>query len=131
MSVIRYSEDLSMICSTLRQERQEIRLLTLCPGAFQQEIQCKLRIVSLNQNLKYVALSYCWGDQNDHDKISVNGQKITVTRSLATALKYMRRNDKEVILWNDATCINQNDEIEKGSQIMLMGQIYARGKMNT
>ena len=120
-----------MIWSTLRQERQEIRLLTLCPGTFQQEIQCKLHIVSLDQDLKYVALSYCWGDQNDRDTINVNGQKITVTRSLATALRYMRRNDEEVILWNDATCINQNDEIEKGLQIMLMGQIYARGKMNT
>lgn len=120
-----------MIWSTLRHERQEIRLLTLCPGVFQQEIQCRLRIVSLNQSLKYVALSYCWGDCNDQDTISVNGQKITVTRSLATALKYMRRNDEEVILWNDATCINQNDQIEKGSQIMLMGQIYARGKSDT
>ena len=130
MSVSLHSEDLAMIWSTLKQERQEIRLLTLCLGAFQQEIQCKLRIVSLNEDLQYVALSYCWGDQNDRDSISVNGQKITVTRSLATALKYMRRNDEEVILWNDATCINQNDEIEKGSQIMLMGQIYARGKMN-
>ena len=131
MSIIRHSEDLAMIWSTLKHERQEIRLLILCPGAFEQEIQCKLRIVSLNQNLNYVALSYCWGDLNDQDTISVNGQKITVTRSLATALKYMRRNDEEVILWNDATCINQNDWIEKGSQIMLMGQIYARGKSDT
>lgn len=131
MSVSRHSKDLAMIWSTLRQERQEIRLLTLCPGAFQQEIQCKLRVVSLNQNLKYVALSYCWGDQNNRDTISVNGQKIAVTMSLATALKYMRRCDQDVILWNDATCINQNDEIEKGSQIMLMGQIYARGKSDT
>ena len=120
-----------MIWSTLKQECQEIRLLTLCPGPFQQEIHCKLRIFSLNQDLKYVALSYCWGDQNDRDTISVNGQKITVTRSLATALKYMRRKDEDLILWNDATCINQNDEIEKASQIMLMGQIYARGKMKT
>ena len=120
-----------MIWSTLKQECQEIRLLTLCPGAFQQEIYCKLRIFSLNEDPKYVALSYCWGDQNDRDTISVNGQKITVTRNLATALKYMRRNDEDLILWNDATCINQNDEIEKGSQIMLMGQIYARGKMKT
>ena len=63
--------------------------------------------------------------------LGINEQKISVTRSLATALKYMRRNDEELILWNDATCINQNDEIEKGSQIMLMGQIYARGKSDT
>ncbi len=120
-----------MIWSTLEQKRQEIRLLTLCPGAFEQEIQCKLRIVSLNQHPNYVALSYCWGYQNNRGTISINEQKISVTRSLATALKYMRRNDEELILWNDATCINQNDEIEKGSQIMLMGQIYARGKSDT
>ena len=120
-----------MIWSPLKQERREIRLLTLCPGAFEQEIQCKLRIVSLVQHTDYVALSYCWGDPNSRDTISLNEQKISVTRSLATALKYMRRNDKEVILWNDATCINQSDKIEKGSQIMLMGQIYARGKLDT
>lgn len=120
-----------MIWSTLKQERQEIRLLTLCPGAFEQEIQCKLRIVSLDRHPNYVALSYCWGDPNSRDTISINEQKISVTRSLATALKYMRRKDEEAILWNDATCINQNDEIEKGSQIMLMGLIYARGKSDS
>lgn len=120
-----------MIWSTLKQERQEIRLLTLCPGAFEQEIQCKLRIVSLDQPLKYVALSYCWGDQKIRDTISINEHRISVTKSLATALRYMRRNDEEVILWNDATCINQTDEVEKGSQIMLMGQIYAKGKSDT
>lgn len=87
-----------MIWSTLRQERREIRLLTLCPASFQHKIQCKLRIVSLNQDLNYVALSYCWGDQNDRDTISVNGHQITVTRNRATALRYMRRIDEEVVL---------------------------------
>ena len=120
-----------MIWSTLEKERHEIRLLTLCPGVFEQEIQCKLRVLSLDQHLNYVALSYCWGDQNNRGTISINEQNISVTMSLATALRYVRRNDEEVILWNDATCINQDDEIEKGSQIRLMGQIYARGKADT
>lgn len=120
-----------MIWTPLEQERREIRLLTLCPGAFEKEIQCKLRIVSLDQHPNYVALSYCWGDPNDRDTISINERTISVTNSLATALKYMRGNDEKVILWNDATCINQTDEAEKGSQIMLMGQIYAGGKSDT
>ena len=120
-----------MIWSPLKQERGEIRLLTLCPGNFEQDIQCKLRIVSLDQHPNYVALSYCWGDPNDRATISLNEQDHPVTSSLATALRYVRRNDEEVILWNDATCINQKDRVEKGSQIMLMGQIYAGGKSDT
>ena len=120
-----------MIRSTLEEERQGIRLFTLCPAAVEQEIQCKLRIVALDQHPNYVTLSYCWGNPNYRGTISINEQKISVMRSLAAALKYMRRNDEEVILWNDATCISQNDEVEKWSQITLMEQIYARGKSDT
>ena len=127
-------QSLAMIWEPLEQEREEIRLLTLYSGAFENDIKCTIRTVSLGQHLEYAALSYCWGiedDPNNRGTISINGQSISVTKSLATALKYMRRDNEEVIVWNDATCINQKDEIEQESQIRLMGQIYAKGKSAT
>ncbi|KAK6218473.1 Ankyrin and HET domain-containing protein [Colletotrichum tabaci] len=56
--------------------------------------------------------------------IIVNRQTLKVTRSLATALRYLRSQDQGVILWADSICIDQSNAAEKNVQVALMGDIY-------
>ncbi|KXJ93679.1 heterokaryon incompatibility protein-domain-containing protein [Microdochium bolleyi] len=85
----------------------------------------------------FVALSYNWGPGDGH--IVVDGQPAKVTANLEKALREIRdkgwfpttttttnsnTDDKKVMLWVDALCINQLDDSEKAVQIGRMGQIY-------
>jgi Heterokaryon incompatibility protein (HET) len=116
------------IYSALHPEKRDIRILTVSSGVFNDEIQCKLHSVSLDDNPSYTALSYCWGDANQRGYIRLNGQKVSVAKSLELALRYMRHIEVNVVVWADAICINQDDTIEKSFQVTMMGDIYAKGK---
>ena len=51
---------------------------------------------------------------------------LNITESLFLALQRFRLEDEARNLWADAVCINQNDNLEKGKQVTLMGDIYRR-----
>jgi hypothetical protein len=123
-----FNSDLEKIYSTLSAEVNEIRHLTVFLGSFEDQIQCALDPVSLNVNPSYFALSYCWGDAKARTEIKVNGQQVSVTKSLECALRYLRKVDEDVVIWADAICINQQDTAEKSAQVSMMGDIYAKGK---
>lgn len=112
----------------LDREKQDIRLLTIFPGTFNDIIHAKLDQVSLKSNPRYTALSYCWGDAKEYAEILVNGKKAQVRKSLGIALRYLRRIGDAMVVWADAICINQSDLKEKSSQVSMMGQIYRTGK---
>jgi hypothetical protein len=59
------------------------------------------------------------------DHGSLEFRTLQVGPNLATALRYLREDDKPVTLWIDALCINQADETEKGEQILRMAAVYA------
>ncbi|KAK2770639.1 ankyrin and HET domain-containing protein [Colletotrichum kahawae] len=77
---------------------------------------------------KYDALSYMWGNHNERGTIYVNGQPMDVTRSLHTALRYLRLPREEVVIWADAICINQTDTQEKSVQVGKMNEIYTQAR---
>lgn len=56
----------------------------------------------------------------------INERTVAVGRKLHAALN--RSRDKEVILWVDAVCINQEDVTEKGNQVKIMATIYRYAK---
>jgi CRISPR/Cas system CSM-associated protein Csm2 small subunit len=114
--------------SALNRDKREIRLLTLCSGGFEDEIRCKLDVVSLDETLTYTALSYCWGNQSEHSEVFVDERKANITKSLEIALRYARQDYQDVVLWVDAICINQENLKEKSYQVGMMGRIYATGK---
>jgi hypothetical protein len=90
----------------------EIRLLTILPSAdFVAPIKCRVHatVLAVTPSPKYKALSYVWGDPNNTLEISVNGAIRQVTTNLASALRYIRDTEEEVVLWADAICINQED----------------------
>jgi predicted AAA+ superfamily ATPase len=58
--------------------------------------------------------------------IFCEGHATDVTTNLGNALRYLRQDDKELIIWVDALCINQQDVNEKTRQVGMMGEIYRR-----
>ncbi|KAF2186241.1 hypothetical protein K469DRAFT_706906 [Zopfia rhizophila CBS 207.26] len=112
--------------SPLKKERKEIRLISLHPGTLHQDIKCTTSVVSLLDNPKYETLSYVWGDATKTAPIHLNGHEHHSTTNLVTALRYLREGIQEPrVLWIDALCINQFDNIEKSWQVSMMSSIYA------
>ncbi|KAI4679975.1 uncharacterized protein J4E88_005865 [Alternaria novae-zelandiae] len=106
-----------------------IRVLKLQPGDNNQDIDCSLEIVDIEQSKgSYEAISYVWGDPNDTVDVQCNGQRVPITVSLSDALRNFRHTSEPRVLWADALCINQEDKKEKGHQVKRMGEVYANAK---
>ncbi|KAF2748669.1 HET-domain-containing protein, partial [Sporormia fimetaria CBS 119925] len=103
---------------------REIRLLHLQPGAWKDPIQGTLDVVSLSKKPKYQALSYVWGDPTNRKPISIDGELFLATQYLFNALQRIRHPWKQLYLWVDAVCINQDDLHERQNQVAIMGEIY-------
>lgn len=122
------SSSSSLICSNetehLDTDRRQIRLLTLLPGQFGSLIRYTLQIVSLDDDPRYEALSYVWGDPRYRLPIFSKDRTLLVTENLEAALRHLRLEDKPRILWIDAVCINQEDLDERSHQVSMMGSVY-------
>jgi hypothetical protein len=124
------------------------RLLHLLPSTDPDApIYCKLMetqipIIQLGEaksprfsSIYYRALSYAWGSPV-FPKILIVVQEINsetgstgllnITENLHCALKTLRKQHGELVLWVDAICINQADDKERSKQVKNMPQIYAQ-----
>ncbi|KAI1141067.1 HET-domain-containing protein [Hypoxylon sp. FL0543] len=116
----------------LNADTREIRMLEIHPAFLTlSTIKCSLVIASLDKLGDdsvpfsfYEALSYTWGDPTGKVTIKLDGCPFEVTRNLAAALRRLRAKRGYRYLWVDAICINQADELERNSQVALMGLIY-------
>ena len=104
----------------------QIRLIVLEAGVRDDAIRGELRIVSVDENPTYTALSYCWGVPTKIRGVNVRGEQLLVTENLYVALRYLRREDADVVLWVDALCINQDDFEERSQQVSIMDKIFSR-----
>jgi hypothetical protein len=131
----------------------EIRLFRLLPGSFSDDIEidifhAKSRFKEEEHNISksrklsdaiihpsqgiplYEALSYVWGSEAEPSFVTVrrisrySPGRLSVTQNLAEALRYLRKENEDRILWVDAICINQKDLAERGVQVGRMGNIY-------
>ena len=102
----------------------EIRLLSLEPGDWSSEIECRLSTTALESASSYEALSYTWGDASNTRENFIDGLRCTVTESLELALRHIRRKDAARTLWVDALCINQEDVDECSQQVGRMMDIF-------
>ena len=108
--------------------KREIRLLRLLPGDKSTKPCCEMFEASMDEKPEYFALSYTWGDQSVTSTVSVNGHEVSVTGNLEVALRNLRHEDDAMTIWIDALCINQQDLVEKGRQIMQMWHVYSQAK---
>lgn len=107
----------------LLQHKQQIRLIHLKPGSSGDPIRCTVRVASLQNSPRYEALSYHWGEGR-HQEIILDGIGFKISPNLWKALRELRRPSDDRILWVDALCINQKDDLEKSWQVNMMDKIY-------
>ncbi|KAM0543272.1 hypothetical protein ACHAPJ_012418 [Fusarium lateritium] len=107
----------------------DIRILSLLPGSFDDPIRCGLTVEPIEQDLRYDALSYMWGDPSVTLPITVDDDDaFPATISLQTALRHLRLQNRPRRLWVDAVCIKQNDIHERKFQVALMKDIYSKAR---
>ncbi|GAP86905.1 putative ankyrin and het domain protein [Rosellinia necatrix] len=121
-----------------------IRIATIQPGSFNEDIRISLRLEQLDSDHTpvYEAMSYAWGLPVDSPpRISVNHPQhhhylrhfspsnagsLSVRPNLFLALRHVRLETKPRHLWIDAICIDQDNISDKAAQVAMMGEIYAR-----
>lgn len=99
----------SKIYAPLDTDRREIRLASIVPGRWSEDVYCNLKVVSLDDTPTYEALSYTWGDPLDKTPIFLNGLTFLVTKNLLWALRRLRHSRETRYIWIDALCINQSN----------------------
>jgi hypothetical protein len=110
--------------SDIAMKRDEIRLIRLLPGSWNDVIRCELVFKSLCNIRPYHTLSYVWGSRNKSRRIELDGHDFYITTNLVSALQHLRQQLKDTLLWSDALSINQTDDGERTRQVNLMGRIY-------
>lgn len=87
-------------------------------------IQCSLSVDELHRE-RYCALSYVWGTTRDPpDTIDCSGFNIPVSTNCLSALRRLRSDLEEFVIWVDAVCIDQNNDDEKAQQIPMMKDVF-------
>ncbi|GAP84250.1 putative heterokaryon incompatibility protein [Rosellinia necatrix] len=122
----------------LTQEDQQIRVLVVKPGAFDDIIHAHFESVSLDRfdddQEGFHALSYCWGDSLDTvDNVLeiesiVGSGPFRIGRTIERAIRRLRVQDRPLRIWIDALCIDQGNHEERVRQVSIMGSIYSRAK---
>lgn len=129
----------------LRNVNDGVRFLRLFPGRLEDHVMCELFEAELRDRMcyelpppwnsqsqanrvKYEALSWSWGRATAQHQIHVRKgtgiAKMKVSKDLVWALKHLRRPHEDRILWIDAICINQEDNIERNHQVENMSVLY-------
>ncbi|KAF4633887.1 hypothetical protein G7Y89_g4233 [Cudoniella acicularis] len=105
-----------------------IRLLRLYPGHGRAELKGVLYHVWLDSAEPFQAISYVWGNSLKLFNLKTPEGSIPLTVSLYLGLKRLRERDRAVVLWADAICIDQDNNQEKGHQILIMSEIFKSAK---
>lgn len=111
---------------------QTIRLIHARRLSADGRIIIKLKHFSLfeAQYPRFTAISYVWGEKKLHpQKVVINGRTCQVLESIYPILALISDNPvvkKDVWFWIDYLCINQDDSLERATQVALMGTLYQR-----
>ncbi|KAM7209796.1 Heterokaryon incompatibility protein (HET) domain containing protein [Rhypophila decipiens] len=110
-------------------QRMELRLLSIKPGQFVEDVHCWLLPCTIDKLPAYEAISYTWADESgdtaESKQISLNNVPFPVTSNCEAALKRARLPVRARTVWIDAVCIDQQNNEERGHQVQLMPKIYA------
>ena len=118
--------DFDDLYKPLNVEKREIRLLHITSSLIlQEQPQCFLETVSLDDNPHFEALSYVWGDPSLTRPIRLENCEWYATVNLEAGLRYLRSTSEDIVIWVDALCIDESSVDERNSQVLLMKTIYS------
>ena len=113
--------------SDLAIDDNEIRLISVAPGEYDDPIFCHMFHVNMRLSNDYTALSYTWGKKAASEVIHINNQyQFHVTPNLKDALLHLRQKSVTRMFWIDAICINQENVLERNKHIPRMRDVYAQ-----
>jgi len=103
-----------------------IRVLILEPGKWADPLKARLEEKRFQDaKTSYEALSYAWGAFHLSGKrIQIQDSTLPITSNLDDALRSLRLEQCQRVLWVDYVCINQSDLQERVHQVRMMGDIY-------
>ncbi|KAH9206405.1 heterokaryon incompatibility protein-domain-containing protein, partial [Leptodontidium sp. 2 PMI_412] len=105
-------------------EPGEIRLLKLKRWIPFLGVRADLYHVKLADKPVYEAISYTWGTSNEEREVSINGRPFVTSTSTYDTLYGRSSMFRSRVLWIDYICIDQTNNLEKGSQVNMMTEIY-------
>ncbi|XEV05057.1 hypothetical protein FSHL1_010344 [Fusarium sambucinum] len=118
---------------TRRLDDTEFRVLSISPAIDEDcPIHAVLGDYQIDSCPEYETVSYCWGGedgdarQNRPVYVGDYWDVLLQTKNCWSMLQYIRLESHTRLIWIDAICINQNDNLEKETQVPLMGRIYWR-----
>lgn len=91
-------------------------------------LRTKLFEISLENPPSYEAISYTWDQQQADQPLRCNNKRLHVTANAISALKAVRLQGQDRVVWIDSICINQSSVADKNTQVPLMGRIYKKAK---
>ncbi|KAI1171403.1 ankyrin repeat-containing domain protein [Nemania sp. FL0916] len=104
--------------------KRSLRLLRLRRGTGP-EIECELIPTTLDDELRYEAVSYTWGPNFKVATVNVNGKRLPINFNLNLILQDLRSLEIDRLLWVDAICIDQSNAVEKGHQVQQMRDVFS------
>lgn len=60
--------------------------------------------------------------------MNLEGQEVLVTQNCEAALRQLRNKSRNIRIWIDALCINQQNISERNQQVRMMEEIYQKAK---
>jgi hypothetical protein len=124
----------------LDQTKQEIRLCQIFPRDCAHAnaiIKCRITHHTLDVppdsaylglDLKYTALSYCWGGPGGQSTILLNDHPFQIGGNLHRFMAQTRGRDEDqnIYFWIDQLCIDQSNINERNQQVQRMPSIYSQ-----
>jgi hypothetical protein len=123
------------VYAPLRRADSSIRLVYLLPRRSwptigeNSMVRVEMMAFPVDRAPPYVALSYAWGDATRQRPLRIGNTELEITESLDVALRHIAEDNKTLVLWVDALCINQSHDVEKSFQVQRMGSIYQSAAM--